>query len=71
MTSRSPLVNYKLLQIFVFEKDNQLHKYQLRPENVYWYDISKTIIIEIGNQDWYIIYFHVLIFEIDVSILVK
>ncbi len=67
--------NYNLMniqyQIFVFGRDDELRKYRSKLENVYLYDILKTIIIEIGSQDWYIIYFHVLIFEIDESILVK
>lgn len=38
---------YKLLQIFVFEKDNLLHKHQLILENVHYYDFLKSIIMEI------------------------
>lgn len=50
---------------------NKLHKYDLRPEYVYRNDISKTISIEIGDQDWYRIYFHDLNFEIDVFIVIR
>lgn len=53
------LVNYEPLQISVFERDNQLREYRSKLENVYRYEISETITIEMGSPYWYMIYFHV------------
>jgi len=62
------LVNYKPLQIFVFERDNQLRGYRSKLGNAYRYYISGTITIEMGSPYRYMIYFRVPIFPFYVPI---
>ena len=55
-------VNYRPLQIFVFERDDPLRKYRSKLEPLYRYAILESTTIEMGSPYWYQIYSHVPIF---------